>query len=230
MMGALLLAVVTSATASPLPVIITTKSSPVCAVLREKIAPAISRVVYEDRVMARQRPLEKWTAANQSIYTLALNWVKLEELLNPDTFFHSDNPADNARMELLRQRLQKIADDQNNALNILSGSFDTYEMEALAGDGGGFAGKDAAYVNSGPLPEISNYAGPLEEEYLKREGRSKTNSSFIPSCRRLSRSVAAPRLRRASRRREGPNGRIARARYPNRTVSVAAADHYHDRE
>ena len=169
MIGALLVAVVTSATASPLPIIITTTSSPVCQALREKIAPAISRVMYEDRVMARQRPLEKWPQANQTVYTLAFNWVKLDELLNPDTFFHSDNPADNARMESLREKLQKIADDENNALNVLSGAFETEEMELLNAEGAGFGGKSGAYINSGSLPEIPKYAGPLEEEYLRRE-------------------------------------------------------------
>ncbi|HTZ54101.1 MAG TPA: hypothetical protein VMB20_03495 [Candidatus Acidoferrum sp.] len=179
MIGALILAVVTSATASPLPIIITTESSPVCQTLREKIAPAISRVVYEDRVMARQRPLEKWPQANQTVYTLAVNWVKLAELLNPDTFFHSDNPADNARMEALREKLQKIADDQNNALNILSGSFDTYEMEALAAEGPGFGGMYANYVNSGPLPEIPKYGGGLEGEYLRRQAQTQTDELTI---------------------------------------------------
>jgi hypothetical protein len=46
MVEALLLAALTSASPSPLPIIITTTSSPICQTPREKIAPAIARVVY----------------------------------------------------------------------------------------------------------------------------------------------------------------------------------------
>ena len=81
------------------------------ALLREKVAPAISRVVYEDTIVARQRPMGRPSPQSKlPVFALALNWIKLDELLNPDTFFHSDNRAENARMESLRERLQKVAD------------------------------------------------------------------------------------------------------------------------
>ena len=180
----LILAVVTSATASPLPIIITTESSPVCQALREKVAPAISRVLYEDRVMAAQRPLERWPQANQSVYALALNWVKLDEVLNPDTFFHSNNPADNARMESLRERLQKIADDENNALNILSGAMDTYELEALAANGPHITfdrppGGGEAGLAPGGEPQIVRASGPLEAEYLRRQALTQRDEIVV---------------------------------------------------
>lgn len=173
----LILAVVTSATASPLPIIITTKSSPICQALREKIAPAISRVVYEDQVMARQRPMER----NAPIYALALNWIKLDELLNPDTFFHSDNPAENQRMESLRERLQKIADDENSALNILSGSAYTYEMEALLDEGDGMNGALGEASRNPSIPQIEGYSGPLEAEYIKRQTKTQVDELTISS-------------------------------------------------
>jgi hypothetical protein len=162
----LVLAVVTAASPSPLPIIITTKSSPICQALREKVAPALSRVVYEDQVMARQRPMEK----NAPIYPLALNWIELDKLLNPDTFFHSDNPDEVKRMEALRERLQKIADDENNALNILSGAAYTYEYEALMSEGDGMNGANGpGLTKPDSVPEIIGYAGALEAEYLRRQ-------------------------------------------------------------
>ncbi len=170
MFGALLVAAVTLASPSPLPIIITTKSSPICQALREKIAPAIARAVYEDRVMARQRPMER----NAPIYPLALNWIKLDELLNPDTFFHSDNPAENARMESLRQRLQKVADDENNALNILSGAAYTYEFEVLQAEGDGLhgaLGKELSKKDG--TPDIVSHSGDLEDEFLHRESMTQ---------------------------------------------------------
>lgn len=128
--------------------------------MREKIAPAISRIVYEDKVMARQRPMGRPSPQSKlPVFALALNWVKLDELLNPDTFFHSDNPAENVRMESLRERLQKIADDENNALNMLSGTMYTYEMEDLASDGIVFTGQYGESTNSGTPPKIPRYAG-----------------------------------------------------------------------
>jgi len=183
MFGALLVAAVTSASPSPLPIIITTKSSPICQTLREKIAPAISRVVYEDRVMSRQRPLG---TKNFVISALAINWIELDKLLNPDTFFHSENAAENQRMESLRERLQKVADAENNSLNVLSGSYDTYQFEALAADGASVPGVLGAASKpnvKGELgaelsqpdgtPAIAQYAGPLEAEFLRREAQTQ---------------------------------------------------------
>ena len=183
MIGALILAVVTSATASPLPVIITTKSSPICQALREKIAPALSRVVYEDQVMSRQRPMEQ----NAPIYPLALNWIELDKLLNPDTFFHSDDAAENRRMEALRQRLQKIADDENNALNILSGAAYTYEMEALRSQGDGLNGAlGPKLTKPDGTPDIVSHADDLEAEYLKRQTKTQVDELTVdPELRPL---------------------------------------------
>ena len=180
MVGSLVLAALVAPSPSPLPIIITTESSAICTAVREKVAAAISRVVYEDTVMVHQRPMGRPSPQSKlPVFALALNWVKLDELLNPDTFFHSDSPAENARMESLRERLQKIADDENNALNMLSGTMYTYEMEALASDGIVFTGQYAKATNSGPPPEITAYAGPLEKEYLRREALTQQDELAI---------------------------------------------------
>lgn len=172
MIGALLAAVVTSAAASPLPIIITTQSSRICQAFREKVAPAIARIVSEDSLMARQVPVGTTPQHGATISALALNWIKLDELLNPDTFFTSDNATERARMESLREKLQRVADDENNALNVLSGSYYTQAMEELMGTGIGF-GKDGKIVRSGPPPQIVKYSGPLEMEYVRREAQTQ---------------------------------------------------------
>lgn len=190
MLGALLVAAITSASPPPLPVIITTQSSPVCQALREKIAPAIARAVYEDRVMARQRPMER----NAPIEALALNWIKLDELLNPDTFFHSDNPAENARMESMRERLQRVADDENNALNILSGAHDTYLYEQLMASGAwqpGVLGSPVTDQYGTPLVELSS--GGLEAEYVRREAQTQqAELTVYPELQPLIAQCGAP--------------------------------------
>jgi hypothetical protein len=175
-MLALVLAVLTEASPSPLPIIITTKSSPICQTLREKVAPAISRVVYEDQVMARQRPLGTKSVA---LDALVINWVKLDELLNPDTFFHSDDPAQNQRMESLRKRLQKVADDENNALNVLSGAYYTEEMQALAGGGDGMSGANGILTKPDKIPPILFAMRYLEEEYLRRESVTQQEELLV---------------------------------------------------
>ncbi len=177
----LVLAALTAIGANSLPTIVTTYASPLCTALREKVAPAISRVIFEDKVMARQRPMGRPSPQSKlPVFALAFNWVKLDELLNPDTFFHSDNPAQNARMESLRERLQKVADDENNALNMLSGTMYTYDMEALAADGpepnGDFG---AELLQPDGTPMIAAYSGPLEGEYLKRQAKTAQDETQI---------------------------------------------------
>jgi len=187
MVAALVFAVLTSATPLPasLPVIITTKSSPLCQALREKIAPAIARMVYEDQVMARQRPMGRPSPQSKlPVFALALNWVMLDELLNPDTFFHSDNPAETARMESLRQRLQKIADDENNALNMLSGTMYTYDLEDLAGNNPHITfdrppNTSEAGLAPGGEPQVARAPGPLEAEYLRREALTQHDELVV---------------------------------------------------
>lgn len=183
MFGALVLAALTSAGPSPLPIIITTKSSPICQALREKIAPAITRAFFEDQLMARQRPVGNDPQHGATIYALALNWIKLDELLDPDTFFASDNPADKAHMESLREKLQKVADDENDALNVLSGAYYTEALEALAGNNPHITfdsqpNEGKAGLEPGGEPAVVRGSGALEAEYLRR--RALTQHDDLP--------------------------------------------------
>jgi hypothetical protein len=184
MVAALVFAVLTSAAApspSPLPIIITTKSSPICQALREKIAPALARAVAEDGAMLRQRPLG---TKGYVISALAANWIEIDKLLSPDSFFHSDDPAQNANMESLREELQKVADDENNALNILSGAYYTEALEQLSASGPQITfdvqpnfGK-ASLPTGGPIA-IDRAAGALEDEYLRRQALTQRDELVV---------------------------------------------------
>ena len=196
MFAALLVAALTSASPSPLPIIITTKSSPICQALRDKIAPAIVRAFYEDQLMARQRPIGHDPQHGATISSLALNWIKLDELLNPDTFFVSDNPADKAHMESLREKLQNVADDENNALNILSGAYYTEAFEGLMGSGGAIVSRPDSQADLTPdkVPEIASEYGPLEVTFLQRQALTQHDElSIAPALRPLIAQCGAPR-------------------------------------
>jgi hypothetical protein len=182
MVAALVLAVLTSATPSPspLPVIITTKSSPICQALREKIAPVLARLTYEDRLMQPQRPGGTSLVA---IDALALNWIETNKLLNPDTFFHSDNPEEEQRMEALRQGLQKVADDENNALNVLSGAYYTGALEGLMASGPKTLGNTfPAELTPGGIPEIAYDYGQLEVNFLQRQQHTQQDELPIAAA------------------------------------------------
>jgi hypothetical protein len=185
----LVLAGLTAIGANSLPTIITTFTSPLCTAVRQKVAPALVGLAAQDHAMARQRPLG---TSGATIMHLAQNWIAVNELLNPDTFFHSTNPADIARMEALRERLQAVNDDENASLNVLSGSYDTYEFEALAADGAsvpGVLGPASEPNVKGELgaelsqpdgtPAIAAYAGPLYGEYLKRQARTAQDETQV---------------------------------------------------
>lgn len=183
MVAALVLAVLTSAepSPSPLPVIITTKSSPICQLVREKIAPVLSRVMYEDTVMLRQQPLG---TKGYVVSALALNWVELDKLLNPDTFFHSDDPAQNAKMESLRGQLQKVADDENNALNVLSGAYYTAAFESLSGNNPQITFDSQPHMGKmglapGGVTAIARAAGALEDEYLRWQEQTQNDELVV---------------------------------------------------
>jgi hypothetical protein len=181
MLGSLLLAVVTAASPSPLPIIITTKSSPICQALREKIAPALARAVAEDGVMLRQRPMG---TKGYVISALAANWIEFDKLIDPDTFFHSDDPAQTQQMEALRERLQKVADDENNALNILSGAYYTAAFESLNEDNPDITfdtppgGGKAALPPPAAAP-IARVAQALEDEYVRRQALTQRDELLV---------------------------------------------------
>jgi hypothetical protein len=186
MVASLAFAVLTAVSTVSLPTIITTYASPLCTALRQKVAPALAGLAIEDRVMAHQRPLG---TSGATIMHLAQNWIAINQLLDPGTFFHSTNAADEVSMEALRARLQAVNDDENASLNVLSGSHDTYELEYLAAEGPGVLGPGVDPTVNGDLgaellqadgtPSIAQYAGPLDREYLKRQATTAQDEAHV---------------------------------------------------
>jgi len=180
MLGVLLVGAVT-ASPSPLPIIITTTSSPICQALREKIAPAIAGLAAEDQVFAGQHP---FAVKGSTIYHLAENWIYVDKLLDPDTFFHSDDPKQQQQMETLRERLQTVADDDNTTLNVLSGTFDTLAFEDLMARGTPikltFTRGDVGKSDS--TPAIYNHGGAIEAAYqARRETTQRAELDVYPA-------------------------------------------------
>ena len=136
--------------------------------------------------MARQRPLG---TSGATIMHLAQNWIAVNQLLDPGSFFHSTNAADAASMEALRLRLQAVNDDENASLNVLSGSYDTYQFEYLAAEGPGVLGPGVDPTVNGALgaelmqadgtPAIAQWAGPLDREYLKRQAKTAQDEAQV---------------------------------------------------
>jgi hypothetical protein len=177
MVVSLAFALLTAVSTASLPTIITTYASPLCTALRQKVAPALAGLAIEDHVMARQRPLG---TSGATIMHLAQNWIAVNQLLDPGTFFHSTNAADAASMEALRVRLQAVNDDENGSLNVLSGSYDTLGLEELAGAGppvGGDLG--AELLQADGTPAIAQYAGPLDGEYRKRQAKTAQDEAQV---------------------------------------------------
>ena len=96
-------------------------------------------------------------------------------------------------MESMRERLQKVADDENRALNILSGPHYTYEMEALIGSGDGMNGSNGkAGMNPGGT-YIALYTYLLEKEFLRREAVTQAEElSVYPELQPLIAQCSGP--------------------------------------
>jgi hypothetical protein len=177
MVVSLAFALLTAVSTASLPTIITTYASPLCTALRQKVAPALAGLAIEDHVMARQRPLG---TSGATIMHLAQNWIAVNQLLDPGTFFHSTNAADAASMEALRVRLQAVNDDENASLNVLSGSYDTLGLEALAGSWpplGGALGAELTFSDG--TPAIIGSMNRLEAEFLKRQATTAQDEAQV---------------------------------------------------
>ncbi|HTX57272.1 MAG TPA: hypothetical protein VMD47_09220 [Candidatus Acidoferrales bacterium] len=169
-----------------MPIIITTTSSPLCTALRAKIAPAVTGMVVEDRLMVRQGPFR---TSGATIAALADNWIKINTLLDPRSFFQSGNADDVKQMEALRERLQAVADDENDALNVLSGTSDTEDLEqlelagaqdTLAANAFGLTSSDGVSgAVSSPAPAVESYAASLQAEFIRRELKKARDEAQI---------------------------------------------------
>lgn len=152
-MLALLLAVAIPAgpaTPSPPPIIVTTKTSTLCAAVRSYVAPAIAGLIAQDHMIDRGRGLIRDMAATHSagadawveldnmrllgvVDGVAQNNIKVHQLLDQLKKVVPKDSVEASELSSLRSRLLTIADAQAESLNFLSGTADTEALNEIEG-------------------------------------------------------------------------------------------------
>lgn len=143
-----------SPAATPLKTITRIHSSPLCTGLRRAIAPAVSKVLQTDQVIAKSKPLfdeyvrdtadNSSSAArdmaverlNQLIGPLVTNTQRVDELLNNGSSFpRFAHSSDDRELLKMRAQLQAVNDQQKHALDVISGFVATEQMAELQSAG-----------------------------------------------------------------------------------------------
>jgi hypothetical protein len=132
-----LAAVVALATPPLPPTIITVKASPLCAALKNQIAPSVEGMMEQDQEIGQSRTLLEDMAKMQVMggtnwfkmdtYRLGLrvehvagNWIRLNNVLDALGSVKIPDSVDAARVAALRERLKTVVDSQAVTLNDLS--------------------------------------------------------------------------------------------------------------
>lgn len=138
--------------ATPLKTISHVYSKRLCTGLRRSIAPAVGRVLQNDRVMQTSRPLFQSFVKNSSSGSQAgtdMDVMRLEQLINPmvkntqeierllNDSVYPRNPQNDEDKQLLimRAQLQAVLAQQKQALDLISGFVDTQNMAELQAAG-----------------------------------------------------------------------------------------------
>jgi hypothetical protein len=149
----------------PLKEIASVRSTPFCTALRDNIAPAILHVLDNDQHIAASRPVFPklyhdavvfqsgfaefdYIKLNNLVLPMARNLRAVKGLLGDKNRFPAKaQTQDEADLLALRDRLQKIAQVQNDALNVIGGLTATEQLGELQQAG---TGPDVGF---GPQPE-----------------------------------------------------------------------------
>lgn len=146
-----------TASPTPPPTIIRTKSTPFCQVFRDNILVAVDGLRYNDRVIDESKStLAKWAydsvmedpkidgagfemdhyQLGQLVSEVARNLKHIYELLN-DSERIPPNPRTESEHDLseMRASLEYIAEAQARWLNLISGTYETAELNDLLGRG-----------------------------------------------------------------------------------------------
>jgi hypothetical protein len=141
-------------TPTPLKTISRIRSSPLCTGLRRAIAPAVSKVLQSDQIIAKSKPLfDDYVRAttdnlssgardmaverlNQLIGPLVTNTERVDELLNNGSSFpRVAHSSDDRQLLKMRAQLQAVNDQQKHALDVISGFVATEQMGELQAAG-----------------------------------------------------------------------------------------------
>jgi len=158
--------------ASALPEIYHSYSSPLCSALRTKIAPAIAMLQQNDATIAKSNPLFKRYVQdsiggddNKSskdmtvvrlgnlVRPLVDNILATQKLLEDPTIFPANPQTDDEKRRAdLRQKTLEALAAQQAALDIINGFVETQELSGMQHDGFGYiaaiTGSDSTQINN----------------------------------------------------------------------------------
>ncbi|HEY9179474.1 MAG TPA: hypothetical protein VIO32_02065 [Candidatus Baltobacteraceae bacterium] len=145
----LLLAAAAQATPPPaswldqLKTIATVRSTPMCSALHERVGPAIASIIDNDTKIASSGPIfgsmYHDDVITRSGLRMSFDVMRMENLITPiarnissaqSQLSHLPKDPD---LDAVRAQLQDLLDRQNDALNVISGFVDTYQMGELQG-------------------------------------------------------------------------------------------------
>jgi hypothetical protein len=135
---------------SPLKQIAHTRSSPFCTAMRENVGVAIAGVLIDDQVIEQSKPAllmfgrefvmnharSNWAEFDRIRLEniagfLAKNLAIIDKVLSDPRFASNPQTADDTALADMKVRLQAVADEQKEALNLVSGVAETYSLGEL---------------------------------------------------------------------------------------------------
>lgn len=198
MLGVLIMALATpQPSPSPLKTITHVRSSPFCTALRDRVGPAIKALAYNNIAIGETKSLflkmahDKVSSARPNmvmdmnmqrldplISTMANNLAVSQAKLNDATHFPTQpRTEDERRLIEIQKALRAIIDRQNEALNILSGTFFSYNGNRLMGHGDGMAKGDG----SGVAVDDPNQETPIVLPPIQHSDGATPASSSSPA-------------------------------------------------
>lgn len=170
----LLLAAATQATPAPaswldkLKTIATVRSTPMCSALHERVGPAIASIIDNDTKIASSGPIfgsmYHDDVITRSELRMSFDVMRMENLIDPiaknisSARAELENLPKDPDLDAVREQLRDLLDRQNDALNVISGFVETYQMGELQG-------------KKSPIPA----AGPSTPQQTTLQPRSKSN-------------------------------------------------------
>jgi hypothetical protein len=157
--------------------ITTVRSSPMCSALHERVGPAIASIIDNDAKIASSGPIfgsmYHDDVITRSQLRMSMDVMRMENLITPIAENITSAQAQLSRLpkdpdlDAVRAQLQDLIARQNDALNIISGFVDTYQLGELQG-------KTSPIPASRPAKSASGDNGPPGAANLLNAGLPAT--------------------------------------------------------
>jgi hypothetical protein len=144
---------------SPLKEIAHTRSSPFCTTMRDSVGVAVAGVLVNYQVIAQSKPTllmlgrefvmnhdrSRWAEFDRIRLediagSLAKNLATIDKVLSDPRFVSYPQTTDDKALSDMKARLQAVADEQKQALNLISGVAETYAAEDVNSRSSGLNG------------------------------------------------------------------------------------------